>query len=235
MAFAVETSSSTSNTFVSSLTFSHTVTAANLLVLVAGAGDGTAGNRVLSSATYAAAAMSDIPGGTSFRDDSNFLRVSAKYKATPATGANNVVVTYAGSCACVAAGVTGFTDADGTTPFGTVVVASSTANANASVTVTIGTGEIGIAGVSSDANATITENRTLAWEQQAIGADCCFGGQTTTTTGSVAMSWTGSTPDNGWAAMGFAVKPTSGGGGTFGRLVGGTLCGGLLTGGLLSQ
>lgn len=208
MALSIESSLSAVNTFTNQLSWSFTNTAGNLVIVGAMAGDPTSADRAVSSITYAAAAFSDF--ATTNSDDGNFLRASAKYKGTPATGANTVVVNFGGTCEGAAAGITSAIGAD-TSTFGAVVTGSSTTDKNATVTVSIGAGEIGIAFVASDAN-TITENGTLQWEREGVNSDTSHGGQTSTSTGSTAMNWTGGVGDNGWAAWGTVIKVAGGGG-----------------------
>jgi hypothetical protein len=207
MAFGIESSSSgTPAILATSITWSHTVTAANLLVIEGGAGDATLAKRQATAATYNAVSAT-LKG---VADDANFEAMGLLVLGSPATGAHNVVVTYGVSAAdSVSAGVTGFTDAD-TASFGTVATAHAN-NSSPSVTVSSATGEIVIAAVASDANATITEGGTLQWEQQAVHGDSCFGAQSYSGAASVTATWTASSPDTGWAAIGMSIKPSGGG------------------------
>lgn len=210
MALSVESSSSgTPATSGTSVTWSHTVTAATVLGVKAGAGHPTLASRSVSSATYNAVAMTSK--GAS--DDANFLRIETLViDTTSITGAHNVVVNWASASSTIMSpGATGFIGAD-VASFGTYAAAHANTNAPA-VTVVSATGEIVFAGVASDSNTTITETGTLQWEREAIGGDVCCGAQTVNGAASVNATWAAGTPDTGWAADGISIKPAGGGGG----------------------
>lgn len=204
MALSIETSSSaTPNIAGSSVTFSHTVTSANLLVTQPVAGNNP--TRTFSSVTYNA-----VGGVNKGRDNNaNFEAAEIWVHATPPTGAHNVVATASGTCQ-ITCGCTGFIGAD-TASFGTFASAKSTTTSAPAVTVVSATGEIVVAVVASDANATITEGGSLLWERQAVDGDSSFGGQSYNGAASVNATWTASSPDVGWVAVGISIKPAAAG------------------------
>lgn len=207
MAATIVSSSSSPAASASSLTFSYTTTTETVLAVMAGSGDGSLTNRSCSGVTYNAVPMTSK--GVS--DNADFVRIEAfVLDVTGVTpGAHNVVVTYPSAIGSIGAGATGIAGADPAT-FGTVATNSSTTDQLPTVVVSSASGEIVIAGVATDANASITEGGTLCWEQETISGDCCFGAESYPGAATVTATWTGSTPDNGWAAIGLSFKPSGG-------------------------
>lgn len=207
MAFGIETTTQGNSPGggATSLTFAYNSTASNLLVVQVGAG-GSAGPRTVSGVTYNGVVMTDKGNA----DDTNFCRVTFfVLDITGVTGSHNVVITMGGT-ALIGGGATGFTGAD-TTNFGTL--ATGHANDNSpTITVVSTTGSIVLAAVSSDANAIILEGGAgvQQWKALAIGADCCFGGESYAGSASVVASYTATPPDTGWAMAGLGINPAGG-------------------------
>ncbi len=213
MALTVGTSGSNSvSTGGNSLTLStFTVTAGtDLLAVFIGAGNGVIGTRTVSTVTWNGNSLTRLTNAAS--DDGNFLRTDIFYLLSPTAGTGDVIVTMGGSNLEIFLAAQNFSGANQSTPFGTPAKASSTANNSPTVNLTYNSGEYAFGVVASDANATITETGTLVAEAQAIGSDVCAGVQYFSGGGSPqAVSWSASTPDNGWAVTAVAVVPAGSG------------------------
>jgi len=186
---------------VTSVSFSHTVTAANLLIGTAGIGDSGLGANV-SSVTYATIDFASVIEA----DDANFER-AAIWKLTHdiATGANTFSVNFDEACAQSGCGVTGFTDASDT--LGTPA-SNTAATANPTVDVESVSGDIVVSVLASDvgSGSVTTEGGTLLWEAEDVGpGDSDFSAQRQTASGTTTVcAWTSNASD--WVAVGVAVK-----------------------------
>lgn len=100
MAIALDTSTKSGSAGATSLTWAHTCTGSNLVLIVVAAES----NGTVPTATYNAVSMTSIGGTT---QDGGVMRTF--YLIAPATGANNVVVTWStgGAKAAAAASYTG--------------------------------------------------------------------------------------------------------------------------------
>ena len=98
-AIAHDNTNSSSQTGTNTLTFSHTCTGSNLMLIVsAPAEDSTAADRLVSSITYGGVAMTEVDN----RPSGGVQTANQWYLIGPATGANDVVITWGGN---VTAGV----------------------------------------------------------------------------------------------------------------------------------
>ena len=208
MAFAVESSTpSGALTSSSGATIAHTVTAANKLLVSVCAGLSGAGGDV-NTITYAGAALSRV-GFMNETVGNNYERVEIWQLNKPAAGSNSLIVTMFDVCDQLAFAVTGFTDA--ATALGTASTNQGT-TANPSLTVVdAAAGDIVVSVHASDFGGTaLTENGTLIFEYENIGADSNFGAQRQVAVGSnTVCSWTEATVGGGWALIGVAVKPAA--------------------------
>lgn len=171
------------------------------MLVVAGSGDTTAGDRIISGVTYNAVAMTNVWGV----NGTTWVRNEGWRLTAPASGAHNVVVTYGGPCDQACAGAVTYSGVDQTTPIGTPASAGG-ASATASVAVTSATGEVVIGGVSSDPE-TITPTGTQRWEVENVGSDTSYGEQTYSGAASVTVQWNLGSSDN-WAVGGVSIKPS---------------------------
>jgi len=215
-AVSVESTSSNALTSVSSLTVSHTITAANKLIVTVALGcDDSGGNKNVTGVTFNGDALSQVAEV----DDPAWTSVEIWELHNPDVTTADVVVTLAGSCAQVAAGATGFISAHAT--LGTPNTAQTT-SANPSVTVVdSASGDIVVSVLSTDAgpDGTTTPGGTQLWETEDLDADIDINAQRQTASGaSTVASWT--SPSSNWSAAGVAVRDVGGGGGgTPGRLL----------------
>jgi hypothetical protein len=199
-----DAASSTSATSVSSLSWSHTCSGNDrLLFVVVGAGSSVVGNRVVTSVTYNGVALTQAwalngPG---------WVRNEGWYLVAPATGANTVVVTYAGNNLQAAAGGVSFTGVNQTTPVDTAATASGNTG-NPTVVVSSATTDIVISGVSSDAQTTLAVGGTgtQRWRVLNVDTDTAYGSSTDAGASSVTMIWTQSGNEN-WAMGGVSINP----------------------------
>lgn len=210
MAFGIETTGQNNSPGggATSLTVSYTATAATLMLGQVGAGASAIGDRTVSTMAYNTVAMT-IKGSA---DDTNFVRATiAVLDITGVTGAHNLVIGMGGT-ALIGGGATGFTVAD-VASFG-VVATNHAADASGTVTATSATGEILVAVIATDADTSIAEGGggTQLWKTNAIGADCCFGGEWYPGASSVTATYT-LTGGTGWAMVAMSIKPAGGGGG----------------------
>lgn len=193
---------------------SFTVTAGtDCLIVFVGAGSATLGTRTVSGVAWNGTSMNQLGGAQG--DDGNFLSTDIWYLLSPTAGTGALTVTMGGSSVTIFMAAQNLQGVNQSTPFGTPVTGSSTANNTPSVNVSYASGEYVFGIVSSDANATITETGTLIAEAEAISSDVCIGAQYFNGAGGTqTVSWSASTPDNGWAVTGISVKPAGAGGST---------------------
>ncbi|NOS67921.1 MAG: hypothetical protein HOO67_06210 [Candidatus Peribacteraceae bacterium] len=133
MAIALDVSDTGNVAAASSLTFSHTCTGSNLMLIVgAHAEDATTADRVVNSVTYAAVGMTKID-----EQSVNGTNTSSQwYLFGPATGANNVVITWAGT---VAAGIGVATSLTGVAQQAPEAFAKNSGTGSSPITVTVTT------------------------------------------------------------------------------------------------
>lgn len=209
MAVAYDAVSSGAGSAVTTLTFAHTCTGANLAIVVDVTYYHTAA-RTVSGVTYAGVALTSIGGIT--RTGFNMRTEQWKLSA-PASGANNVVITMDGSTSEIQAGAKSFTGAHQTTASLTGTQATAQGNSTTpSVGVTSGgTGEIVTDSVVADAPGSFTAGalQTSRWSlPTSIGG---AGSTEPGAAGTVTMSWTITSGE--WAICGVSVVAAAAGGG----------------------
>ena len=180
-----------------SLTWSHTISGSNRILIVGVSINNSAGQTVLNpgGVTYAGSPLTLIGVGSRAN-----ARVEMWYLVAPATGTNNVVVTLsAGATARFVVGAVSFTNVDQTSPLGTFQSATNN-TATASVTVTSVPGEL-VVGVlakrNSNEGATVGAGQTEYWNRVTSNATATSNewgaGSTEQGAASVIISWTFST------------------------------------------
>ena len=206
-----------------SLTFSHTCTGSDLVLLVWIA---SRFNDV-TGATYNTVAMTSMGASQANTGANSYL--FGFYLANPATGPNNVVISAASS-GFLAAGSVSFTGVNQTTP----VTGYTTANGSSttpSVTAggTPGSDDMisdGVAGrVNAASTTTAGADQTEQWDVLAVAGDANQQSYGSTQAGSVSpatMSWTVGTSMS-WAAGAVVVEAAAAGGGGSDDLSGGIL------------
>lgn len=218
MAFGVESTNGGSKDGFSpgtTLTISHTVTAANLLLVGVGVGFDDVGTdplTVLTGVTYNGVAMTAVSGSDS--DDNSFEGCRWYSLASPATGTHDVVITVNNNDAQIGVGIIGFTDAN--TTLKTPSVATNT-TANPSVTVVdTASGDIVVSALATDGSSGATTAGGTVFTNgdiEDINSDSDFNFQYQTASGAnTNCTWTNSTTGSGWATSGLAVRAAGGGG-----------------------
>jgi hypothetical protein len=188
---------------VSTITFSHTTTGANRLLIVGVAFD--TATPTVTSVTYAAVGMTQV-----FAQTVGSSGTVAMYRlVAPATGANNVVITLSASSVFLQGGAVSFTGVDQTTPLGTPTSTSTFADPG-TVDIASATGEVVIDALWSTCCATNTvgagqTSRVNFNDVTTSGQSLCMSTEPGATT--VTMSWSGSTAN---AIGGVSIKPSAG-------------------------
>lgn len=207
MAFGVDTTShATPVLALTSITWAHTCGAsANKLLIFIGTGASVIGVRTVSTVTYNGVACSFV----GFGDDASFERCEIWQMVNPPTGsAFNIVATCGGAPNQLVAGAISYIDAAASLGAPSSNTAST---ANPSVTVVdSASGDHVVSMVASDEGplSTMTENGTLIWEDEDVGADSDFNAQRQVATGaSTVCGWTAASTGQKWATVGVAVKP----------------------------
>ncbi len=200
--------SSSATISASTLTWAHTVGSGSNRFLVVGVSIRNAGNTV-SGVTYGGAALTFI-GARNNHDDA--VRTEMWYRAAPAVGTANVVITLTGGAKMVG-GAVSFFGVSATAPLGTFVANNSTNTGtdNPSVVVTSAAGELIISALSTQGSAgTVTPlaGQTQRWNlfYGTSGGDPAGFGSTAPGAASVTMGWT-KTGTAKWAIGAVALKP----------------------------
>ena len=210
MPLSIENTSSVLGTLNdTSLTFAHTITSANLLIVGVAAGDNVRfANGSVSGITYGGVALTKVV----HQDEAQFEFVEIWKLANPTPGTANVVVSFTGTMHELSAGSTGFIGAD--TTLGTPSSAFGT-TANPSVNVASATGSIVYGVYASDLGpvGTTTPVGTQLWEFENVNSDSDFSAQQLAGSATVACGWTAaaSSPDK-WAIAGVSINAGGGGG-----------------------
>lgn len=187
-----------------SLTFAHTCTGADRLLLV------TAANAIIadvSGVTYGGVAMTYV--ADILRGDT--IRIHLFRLIAPATGANDVIITLVSGATAIVGGSQSFTGAHQTTPLGTPATASGYDTAP-SIAVSSATGELVADAVGTEPNnaPTVGAGQTERWNL-GVGTTVRAAGSTEPGAASVTMSWTlGATQR--WVIIGVSIKPAAAGG-----------------------
>lgn len=207
IAFDAASTANTGITPKATLTWSHTCSGTNRLLIVSVSIGGT---QTVSGITYSGVALTLVSGGTATNGSSH---VEKWYLIGPATGANDVVVTFSTSANAVS-GAISYSGASQTTPLGTAASATGGTTV-ATVDVSSATSEIvEDAMCAFDAlgapTATVGASQTERWNASAgpTGGDTRGCGSTETGAATTTMSWTLSavTP---WAIVAVPVKAAS--------------------------
>ena len=190
--------SSSSNTSVSSLTWSHTTgTGSDRILIVGVAVQGVN----INSVTYNGTNLTRLATKT------NTVKVEMWYLVAPTNGAHNVVVTLSGNCGLsgVTGGAQSFYNVDPTTPFGTTGTASGN-RSTASATVSSAVNEIVVDAVATSFfGLTIGGGQTLGFNQAPFISGA---GSRATGAASVTMDWSIALSDD-WATIAVPIKPAA--------------------------
>lgn len=221
-----------------------TVTIGNYVVCVIATNCGfVTGTTFTTPAGWTVAVANSLTGSQTYRPGALVY-----YKVSSVGGTETNTLTLLGTDAyaysqCIelsgvtafdSAASTGADNANGTATSATITGPGATSVAD-SIVFAVCTAEVGGGGTSafsSPASTGYTVIGTNANDTTTIAYDASRKIIAATGTQSAGWTWTGASRYNAALAV---FSGSGGGGGTFGRVVGGTLCGGLLTGGLLSQ
>jgi hypothetical protein len=206
MALAVDAVSSSENSAQTSLTWAHTCTGSNRLLLV-GIVFYRNSNSAIDDVTYNGVSMDEVPSSTT-NNGEYFVAVYSL--VAPATGSNNIVVSMSGSAPFeLSAGGISFTDAHQTVPLGTANTATGTSSAP-SVTISSGTDQIVFANLAMLHNGTLSVGalQTSRWNDIGASGFLKYAGSTEPGDASTTMSWSNTT-SQAWAITGVPVKPTT--------------------------
>ncbi len=192
----------------STLSWSHTVSGTNRLLIVSVAMGPTAAITV-SGITYGGAALTLIGVADNTCCSPGRPRVEMWRLVAPATGANTVVVTLSGANGSVIGTAVSYTGVDQTTPLGTFANTSGS-TATPSVTVTSAAGELvqdALGWETALNTATVAAGQTQQWNVTTAPNDKArSGGSTEAGAASVVMSWTLSGASR-WSQGGVSIKP----------------------------
>lgn len=203
-------SSAQRTTSGTTLTWSHTVNSNTngILIVIAE----TVDPNNVTGVTYAGEALTAITGASTQTAD--YRNVSIWYKLTPATGANDVVIT-GGTTATVKGFATAFTGADQTSPIGATATGTGGATAPSVAFTTSFDNSVIIAGLSQATNnpgAGGAGQTDIAANQSGNSHWGAGTREATTTAGSNTQSWTTAPDASGWG-MAIAeikeVQPTA--------------------------
>lgn len=212
MALAFDATSTASGQVVDTLSWSHTASGADRVVLVGVAWRMTSAVTV-TGVTYGGVAMTSV--GSQFHTASAAnARMHLWRLVAPATGAQTITITMSGQVNDLIGGAVSFTGADQTTPVGTFASAEGNSTSPATVDVTSATGEIVVDTVCSSGLAvtlTAGAGQTQRWNSGII-ATAIGAGSTEAGAATVTMSWTLNTVAN-WVIGAVSVKPVSAAGG----------------------
>lgn len=203
-ALAVDATASCAGSGVSSLTCAHTVSGINRLLVVWVSYFDSADTP--TGATYNGVAMTAIPSSTAANGN---YKIAGFYLIAPATGTNNVVISFSGTMSDMGAGSVSFTDAHQTTPLGTAVTATGTST-TPSVTVSSAAGEIVVDGLAIIHGSTLTVggSQTQRWNAIASGGFIKYAGSTQNGASSTTNTWTNGNSQT-WAQGAVPVKPVA--------------------------
>lgn len=189
-------------TSTTSVTLSHTVLANSTqrLLLVGISVEDTA-TADPSSVTYNSISMTKLSSSTNGNTYSAIY-----YLVAPATGANDVVVTFSSTMDSVIVGAASWSNVDQTTPLGTVAT-NTGSGANPSISVTAAVGDIVVDVVSHAFSTapTVDGSQSQLWNRVPAGSpNRGFASRETAAGTPVSMDWTVSAGD--WASVGVAIK-----------------------------
>lgn len=207
MAIAFDAASTSKSASTTSLSWSHTCTGSDLILVVA-VSINDPGDRSVSSVTYNSVSLSLIGTATA----SATVRVELWYLIAPTTGANTVEVALNKGSAIVA-GATSWTGVDQSTPLGTMVTATGTGTA-VTVTASTSAGEMVVDVLAADDGPTAAADgsQTERWDDAVTGVVRGAASSESSGDGNVVMSWTlGSSKE--WEIAAVPIKAGGGGAG----------------------
>lgn len=203
-ALAIDAASSAGCGACTSLSWSHTVSGTNRLLVVGPSGYDT--SDTVTGVTYNSVAMTVVPSSSTSTGNHT---VSQYGLIAPATGTNTVLVSVTGQMTDIGAGAVSFTDAHQTTPFGTAATATGSST-TPSVNVSSAADQIVMDTLNIIHNGTLTVDGSQTQRWQGIGGFgfIKYAGSTEAGAGTTTMSWSNSTSQV-WAIAAVPVKPVA--------------------------
>lgn len=232
MAVAFDAASSGQTTNATSITVAHTCSGSDRVLFVGvGWSTGPEAMASVTGVTYNGVALTQI---WEIIDSPTDHANAGWYLIAPATGTNNIVVTFASAMDEICAGGISFTGAHQTSPLGTFQTANGTTG-NATVNVSSAADEIVVDNCYVGQNGiTVGAGQTQRWQQANIGSYSTGGGSTETGAATTTMSWT-ITSGNPWNIGAVPIKPAGAAASGTKKLIGGKLTnGGILNSGALA-
>jgi hypothetical protein len=198
---------STGGTFSETVDITVASNSNRLLIVLAGAGDSSPADRVISGVSSTLGGSFASVTGASVQEP-NWCGIDVWYLVAPAVGTHTVTMTYAGSVVQAEVMATSLYNVNQSAPFGTVATSGSsgTSSAAPSVSATLATGELLIGGLFTDSSTISSFSAgTSRQEEENIVSDTAMGIATNTGTGTIAI--TAATADEAYAMVGIPVKP----------------------------
>jgi hypothetical protein len=193
---------------VDELTYSHTCTGSDLILLVS-ANLKRLGSETVTGVTYDGVALTLIDS-----DVGGQRYASLWYLVGPATGANDIVVSVSQTVQSVDSGSISLTGVDQSVPLGTANTANGSGTAP-SVTVSAATDDLVVDALCIENAGTLSVGASQTQRYNAVGADGWNkrAGSTEPGAASVTMSWS-DTVGGQWAIVAVPVKPKAAAGGS---------------------
>ena len=196
MAIAFDVSSKSSGSSISSITWAHTCSGSDrVLIVFVGKLESA-----ISSVTYNDVALTKL-----WEYDGTANDFTAWYLIAPATGEHDVVVTFGSSQTNVVVAATSYTGVNQSTPFGTVA-STEGYSAAPSVNVSSATGELVVDACFTASTMTVDESQTERFNSNYFAGR--LAGSSEAGAATVTMSWTRGTT-GWWAIAGVSLKPAA--------------------------
>jgi len=205
MALAYDNSSSGSGLSVATVSFAHTCSGAErLLVALIGFGDGA--NKTISTITYAGQAMTQVSGTATWASGWTGM-VPICYLINPPVGSNTFTVTLNAASSTIGAGVISFTGAHQTYPVVDRNVAGIFAAPPSTITIPSVAGRIVVGATMTDADTTMTITSGTS-RQTKYGLSGSHSYALGSIDGGGTISWTWTAAQQGWAINAAEIVPS---------------------------
>ncbi len=200
-------SSGTSVTINTSLTWSHSCSGSNGL-LVVGVSVGAGQNGTSTTATYNGVSMTSA--GRVFSNNQQDGYVEMFYLVAPSTGSNTVAITCSQSLTMIGGSVS-FNGVDQSTPVSNITSAFGSASP-VSLSVTSAAGNMVVDAVCTGTGVT-SSDQTQRWLRNDNGTTAAGNAAQSTADGAASVNMGYTITSDWWGMMGMSVNASSGGGG----------------------
>jgi pectate lyase len=213
-AVAFDAAASQSATNAASVTWSHTVGAANILVVGLATEDTSTTSLNVTAVTYNGVALTAVAGSTATAGTSTLDRTQLFYLLNPPAGLHTVAVTFGGAVNNVAAGSVSLSGVAGAPAAAGINTATSGTAISASVNVATANSWLVDVVCSGASGATFTagSGQTVRWSKAVAGDGGAGSTKPLTATGAASVSYTASSSSQ--LALSVLVLAPSGGGAT---------------------